>query len=48
VFSTLRKQRKKGQNSGVLYIKEAAKKGYKEAHEGDSIDLGCAAAESSG
>ena len=32
----------KGQNSGVLYIKEATKKGYKEAHEGDSIDLGFA------
>ena len=32
----------KGQNSGVLYIKEATKKGYKEAHEGDSIDLGSA------
>ena len=32
----------KGQNSGVLYIKEATKKGYKDAHEGDSIDLGFA------
>ena len=32
----------KGQNSGVLYVKEATKKGYKEAHEGDSIDLGFA------
>ena len=32
----------KGQNSGVLYIKEATKKGYKEAHEGDSVDLGFA------
>ena len=32
----------KGQNSGILYIKEATKKGYKEAHEGDSIDLGFA------
>ena len=32
----------KGQNSGVLYIKEATKKGYKEAHEGDPIDLGFA------
>ena len=32
----------KGQNSGVLYIKEATKKGYKEAHEGNSIDLGFA------
>lgn len=30
----------KGQSSGVLYIKEATKKGFKEAHEGDSIDLG--------
>ena len=32
----------KGQNSGVLYIKEATKKGFKEAHEGDSVDLGFA------
>ena len=32
----------KGQNSGVLYIKEATKKGYTETHEGDSIDLGFA------
>ena len=30
----------KGQNSGVLYVKEATKKGYKKAHEGDSVDLG--------
>ena len=28
--------------NAVLYIKEATKKGYKEAHEGDSIDLGFA------
>ena len=32
----------KGQNSGVLYIKEATKKGFKEVHEGDSVDLGFA------
>ncbi len=28
--------------NAVLYIKEATKKGYKEAHEGDSVDLGFA------
>lgn len=29
----------KGQSSGVLYIKEATKKGYKEAQPGDSVNL---------
>lgn len=30
----------KGERSGVLLIKEATKKGYKEAQPGDSVDLG--------
>ena len=30
----------KGQNSGVLFIKEGTKQGYKEAAPGDSVDLG--------
>ena len=32
----------KGERSGVLLIKEATKKGYKEAQLGDSVDLGYA------
>ena len=32
----------KGQSSGVLYIKEATKKGFKEALPGDSVNLGYA------
>ena len=32
----------KGQSSGVLYIKEATKRGYKEACPGDTVDLGYA------
>ncbi len=37
VLSTHKKER-----SGVLLIKEATKKGYKEAHPGDTVDLGYA------
>ena len=33
---------RKGERSGVLLIKEATKKGYKEAQPGDSVDLGYA------
>ena len=33
---------RKGERSGVLLIKEAIKKGYKEAPPGDSVDLGYA------
>ena len=31
---------RKGENSGVLFIKEATKKGYKAAMPGDTVDLG--------
>ena len=34
----------RGERSGVLLIKEATKKGYKEALPGDSVDLGLQAA----
>ena len=30
----------RAERSGVLLIKEATKKGYKEANPGDSVDLG--------
>lgn len=33
---------RKGERSGVLLIKEATKKGYKEAQPGDTVDLGYA------
>ncbi len=33
---------RKGERSGVLLIKEATRKGYKEAHPGDTVDLGYA------
>lgn len=33
---------RKGERSGVLLIKEATKKGYKEALPGDTVDLGYA------